>query len=95
MIFLVDYDRPTGRTLLFKTFDHTERQKAHDERVRIERDRDCQGLLLTRREVVMLDARDEAALRRTNGVTSGNCRKTEIRPHSRVRSPPNPNTLEN
>jgi hypothetical protein len=66
MIFLVDYDRPTGRTLLFKTFADTERQKAHDERLRLELELFHRGLLFTRREVVMLDARDEAALRRTH-----------------------------
>jgi hypothetical protein len=66
MIFLIDYDRPTGRTLLFKTFDDTDRQKAHDERLRIELDLHGRGLLLTRREVVLLDARDEKALRRTH-----------------------------
>ncbi|HEY7387676.1 MAG TPA: hypothetical protein VH640_04160 [Bryobacteraceae bacterium] len=66
MIFLVDYDRPTGRTLLFKKFADTERQRAHDERLRLELDLFRQGLLLTRREVVLLDANDEAALRRTH-----------------------------
>jgi hypothetical protein len=66
VIFLVDYDRPTGRTLLFKTFDDSERQKAHDERLQLELDLHRQGLLLTRREVVLLDARDAQALKRTH-----------------------------
>lgn len=66
MIFLIDYDRPTGRTLLFKRFDDSERQKAHDERLQIELDLHSRGLLLTRREVVILDARDAQSLRRTH-----------------------------
>ena len=66
MIFLVDYDRPTERTLLFKTFDDSERQKTHDQRLQLELDLHKQGLLLTRREVVLLEARDAQALKRTH-----------------------------
>jgi len=72
MIFLVDYDRPTMRTLLFKTFDDSERQKAHDERLQLELDLHCQGLLLTRREVVLLYARDAQALKRTHPLYLAN-----------------------
>ena len=65
MIFLIDYDRPTGRTLRFKTYDDSERQTAQHDRLQIELDLNRQGLLLER-EVVLLEARDERALRRTH-----------------------------
>ena len=65
MIFLIEYDRPTRRTLLFKTFDDIERHKAQNERLQIELDLNLRGLLL-KREVVLLEARDEQSLRRTH-----------------------------
>ncbi len=65
MIFLIEYDRPTRRTLLFKTFDDSERIKAQNDRLQIELDLNRRGLLLER-EVVLLEARDEQALRRTH-----------------------------
>lgn len=65
MIFLIEYDRPTRRTLLFKTFDDTERRKAQNDRLQIELDLNRRGLLLER-EVVLLEARDEQRLRRTH-----------------------------
>ena len=65
MIFLIDYDRPTGRTLRFKTYDDSERHMAQHDRFQNELDLNRQGLLLER-EVVLLEARDERALRRTH-----------------------------
>ena len=65
MIFLIEYDRPTRRTLLFKTFDDTERHNAQNDRLQIELDLNRRGLLL-KREVVLLEARDEQRLRRTH-----------------------------
>ena len=65
MIFLIEYDRPTRRTLLFKTFDDTERQNAQNHRLQIELDLNRRGLLLER-EVVLLEARDEQRLRLTH-----------------------------
>ena len=65
MIFLIEYDRPTRRTLLFKTFDDTERHNAQNDRLQIELDLNRRGLLLER-EVVLLEARDEQRLRRTH-----------------------------
>ena len=65
MIFLIEYDRPTSRTLLFRTFKDTDRHQAQEDRLAIELDRNRKGLLL-QREVVLLEARDEKALRRTH-----------------------------
>ena len=65
MIFLIEYDRPTGRTLRFTTYEDAERRKAEDERLQLELVLNRQGLLMER-EVVVLRARDEEALRKTH-----------------------------
>ena len=65
MIFLIEYERQTMRTLLFKTFNDTERQKAQNERLQIELNLNSRGLLL-KREVVLLESRNEQTLRRTH-----------------------------
>ena len=65
MIFLIEYDRPTRRTLLFKTFGDDERSAAQDQRLTLELELNQFGLLLDR-EVVLLEARDEQQLRRTH-----------------------------
>jgi hypothetical protein len=65
MIFLIEYDRPTRRTLIFKTFGDDQRLAAQDERLRLELELNQQGLLLDR-EVVLLEARDAQQLRRTH-----------------------------
>jgi hypothetical protein len=63
MIYLIEYNRPEGRLITFKVFDQLERSKAEDLRLKIE-------LNLNRRkiehEVVLLEAANEAALRRTH-----------------------------
>ena len=66
MIFLIEYDRPARRTVLYKTFADTELSKAHDERLKIELDLNHRGLLM-QHEVVLLQARDEQVIRRTHG----------------------------
>ena len=65
MIFLIEYDRRTRRTLVFKTFEDDQRQAAQDERLRLELQLNRRGLLLER-EVVLLEARDTEHLRRTH-----------------------------
>jgi hypothetical protein len=65
MIFLIEYDRPTRRTLLFKTFGDDQRHTAQDERLKLELELNQLGLLLDR-EVVLLEARDAQHLRRTH-----------------------------
>ena len=63
MIFLIEYDRPRGRMITFKAFDDSERQKAQDERLELELALHHSG---TEREVVILEAASEAAIRRTH-----------------------------
>jgi hypothetical protein len=63
MLFLIEYNRSQGRIVTFKTFDDSERSKAERSRLEIE-------LALNQKEidheVVLLDAADENALRRTH-----------------------------
>jgi len=63
MLFLIEYNRSEGRIVTFKTFDDSERSRAEQSRLAIE-------LELNQRkidhEVVLLDAADENALRRTH-----------------------------
>lgn len=63
MLFLIEYKRSEGRIVTFKTFADSERSNAERSRLEIE-------LELNRRkvdhEVVLLDAADELALRRTH-----------------------------
>ena len=65
MIFLFEYDRPTRRTLLFKTFDDSDLPTARRDRLQIELEVNRRGLLM-QHEVVLLQARDEQSLRRTH-----------------------------
>jgi len=65
MIFLIDYDRSTGRTVRFKTYADSERHAAQQDRLRVELELNSQGLLLEH-EVLLLEGRDEQTLRRTH-----------------------------
>ena len=63
MYFLIEYNRSEGRVITFKEFNSSERVKAEQSRLEIE-------LELNQRkidhEVVLLDAANEDALRRTH-----------------------------
>jgi hypothetical protein len=63
MIFLIEYDRSQGRIVTFRTFDDSARQEAEDSRLRLELELNRLG---TEREVVLLEAASEEALRRTH-----------------------------
>jgi hypothetical protein len=63
MIFLIEYDRARGEIVTFKTFDNSERQIAEDARLELELELNRLG---TEREVVILEAASEEALRRTH-----------------------------
>lgn len=63
MIFLIEYDRSQGRVVTFTTFADSERPKAEDARLEMEIELNRQG---TEREVVLLEAASEEALRRTH-----------------------------
>lgn len=63
MIFLIEYDRPQGRILTFKVFGESERGKAEDIRLELELDLNRRGV---DHEVVLLEAANKDALRRTH-----------------------------
>ena len=65
MLFLIDYDRKTGRTLQFLTYQDADRVQAEDRRLEIELDLNRRGLLMER-EVVLLGAASEQAVRKTH-----------------------------
>lgn len=63
MLFLIDYDRRAGKLVTMRTFDDSQRSAALAKRLELE-------LKYHRaqidREVVLLEAADEAAIRRTH-----------------------------
>ncbi len=63
MIFLIEYDRREGRIVTFKTFDESERLRAENLRLEIELNLNRSKI---EHEVVLLEATDEKALRRTH-----------------------------
>jgi hypothetical protein len=63
MIFLIEYDRNRGHIVTFETFRDSERQKAEDSRLQMEL---ALNHLEIEREVVILEADTEEALRRTH-----------------------------
>ena len=63
MLFLIEYDRSGGRLVTFRVFDDSERHKAEDTRLELELDLNRLG---TEREVVLLEAGSQEALRRTH-----------------------------
>lgn len=63
MIFLLEYDRSAGRIVRFEAFSDTERPKA--EGLRLDREVELKGNE-AEREVVLLDAENEDALRKTH-----------------------------
>jgi hypothetical protein len=63
MIFLIDYDRGRGSIVSLSSFPDSERRIAEDSRLAVELTLHQAGI---QREVVLLDAADEKALRRTH-----------------------------
>jgi hypothetical protein len=63
MLFLIEYDRSRGRIVSFGSFDDLEGREAEDARLKLELELNRLG---TEREVVLLEAASEAALRRTH-----------------------------
>lgn len=64
MLFLIEYDRPSGKLVQFLKFDDSERQLAQETRLDLELALNHQGV---QHEVVILDAPSEHVLRRTHG----------------------------
>jgi hypothetical protein len=63
MIFLVQYDQAGGRLIAIESYSDSEREAAEDARLALELDLNRKGIT---REVVLLQAPREAALRRTH-----------------------------
>jgi fido (protein-threonine AMPylation protein) len=63
MIFLIEYDRNQGRIISFSEFDDSQQQQADNARLEMEL---ALNRLGTEREVVILEAASEEALRRTH-----------------------------
>ena len=63
MIFLIEYDRTTGVVIDMKSFSDDCRKAAEDARLGLELELNRSSLV---REVVLLEARSEEALRRTH-----------------------------
>jgi hypothetical protein len=63
MLFLIEYDRNRGEIVTFKRFADSEQQKAEDSRLEMEIELNRLGI---EREVVLLEADTEEALRRTH-----------------------------
>jgi hypothetical protein len=61
MIFLMDYDRKSGKLVSFRQFDDT--QQAREARLELELELNRQKV---EREIVLLEAEDENAIRRTH-----------------------------
>jgi hypothetical protein len=63
MIFLIEYDRPQGELVNLQVFDDSHRDDAENARLRRELTLHRTGV---RREVVLLQAASEAALKETH-----------------------------
>jgi hypothetical protein len=63
MIFLIEYDRDSGKMVTFRTFDDSERKVAENSRLELELDLNRRGV---EHEVVILEAASEDAVRRTH-----------------------------
>lgn len=63
MLFLIEYKRSDGNIITFRKFDDGERETAENARLEMELRLTRQGV---EREVVLLEAETEEALRRTH-----------------------------
>jgi len=59
MVFLIEYDRPTGTLVQFRKFDDSERQIALELELKLNRER-------SQHEIVILEAPNEEAVRHTH-----------------------------
>ncbi len=63
MIFLIEYNRPEGKTVTFREFDNSQRHEAQDARLDLELDLNRKGI---DHEVVLLEAENLDAVKRTH-----------------------------
>lgn len=63
MLFLIEYDRSRGHVITIREFDESQQEEAEGARLDLELELNRQN---KEREVVLLEATDEAALRQTH-----------------------------
>ena len=63
MIFLIQYDRELGRIVTMRSFEDADREKAEESRLQLELDLNDSSI---DNEVVLLEATNEQAVRRTH-----------------------------
>jgi hypothetical protein len=63
MLFLIDYDRRAGRIVELRQYEDSQRAIAIEERRKLELGHNASGV---ERELVLLEAEDEAAIRQTH-----------------------------
>ena len=63
MLFLIEYDRESGKIVTFRSFDDSEREEAEHSSLEKELELNRRGV---EHEVVILEAPTEAAVRRTH-----------------------------
>lgn len=63
MVFLIEYDRNIGRIVAIKSFVDSDRERADKARLELELDLNAKGI---ENEVVLLEAANEEAVRRTH-----------------------------
>ena len=63
MVFLIEYDRQKGQLITFQAFEDSERKRAQDTLLELELNLHARGI---EREVVLLEAASEAAIRVTH-----------------------------
>ena len=63
MIFLIEYNRGSGRIVTMKSFEDSDREMAQEARLKRELDLNAKEV---ENEVVLLEARNEEAVRRTH-----------------------------
>jgi len=64
MVFLIEYDRPTGKLVQLRKFDDSEKETARAARLELELKLNREGV---EREVVILEAPSEEIIRHTHG----------------------------
>ncbi len=64
MLFLIEYDRPSGTLIQFRKFEDKEQRAAQDARLELELKLNRENL---QREVVILEAPSEEAVQHTHG----------------------------
>ena len=63
MLFLIHYDRKQAKTVFYKEYDDSLRAQAYEDRLRLEL---THNILFADQEIVLLEAANQAQLRKTH-----------------------------